>query len=271
MKDIVNLLTEKEKIHLDYLSKTLDFGADELNRQVQSDDLNYLQNFLLYSFVPVHNFSESIFLLCKDSRPHTAQVLLRSIYEAYMTIEYIKNADTDKRLALFAKDSFRTRKGHICELESLVKRYPHLENSTPVLEKTNIASLRKFVEDHLSGFKSANGLDGEDLPKFIEMIKQMDKESVGDKKGRHELSYNIMYRQLSQYTHLSSWGLELFASQGPDTITYSLGQEKEVDYIVGQTFLYYFDLLDGLYKHKVLQGEIPKIYRDWFNEVKAEI
>ncbi|MES2315092.1 MAG: DUF5677 domain-containing protein [Patescibacteria group bacterium] len=269
--NIPNLLSEKEKVHLNYLAEIINFGADELRDSVKTESFSYLQNFLLYSFVPVHNFSESIHILCKDSRPHAAQVLLRSIFEAYMTTEYIKSFDTEKRLALFAKDSFKNRKGFACELENFINRYPNLENELPILKRTSIVSLKEFADKHISIIENSNNIIGEQLPSFIERVKQIDCEVSVENKGKNELNYHIIYRQLSLYTHLNSWGLELFSKQDSKSVVYSLGQEKDVDHIIVYTYLYYFDLLFNLFDKKVLLGELPVKYKKWFEEMRAEM
>jgi hypothetical protein len=265
-------LTQEELKHLNYLAQILDFGTSELQTKVKDGTHTHLQNFLLYSFVPVHNFTEAIYCLCKDSRPHAAQSLLRSVFEAYMNTKYVKNADTEKRLALFAKDSFMARKGFAIELENFVKRYPDLRDKSVLLGKESIKSLREFADTYVKAIEDGNNIKGKEAhPRhLIDKVKQLDKEASPEETGMYELNYHIMYRQLSLYTHLNSWGLEGFVAQGPESIIYTLGQDTGVDMIIGQVFLYYFDLLDDLYAHKVILGKMPEDYKKWFEELKMD-
>lgn len=264
-------LTKEEEKHLNYLAQILDFASNELKEKVQKDSYSYFQNFLLFSFSPIHNFTEAIYVLFKDSRPHSAQVLLRSIFEACANIYYIKSKDTTKRLAMYAKDSFSTRKGLIFELESFTKKYPQLINKAKILNKENIEDLKQLSEKNIQAIEKGNNLTPEEkYPKhLIDRIRILDKEAPSEEAGMYELNYNIMYRQLSLFTHLNSWGLELFATQGQDSIEYMLGQDNEVDMIIAQVFIYYYDILNELYLNNVLVGKIPEIYTNWYEEMRS--
>ena len=103
-------LTKIERRHLKYLSSLLNYGSPQLkSRSDTKFQFTHLQNFLLFNQVVIHNYSEAIYLLCKDARPHPAYVLLRSIFEANTNAEYIKCGDSERKLALFAKDGFIER------------------------------------------------------------------------------------------------------------------------------------------------------------------
>jgi len=265
--------TEETIKYIQYLSEILDFGTSELQTKVNSDKHSHLQNFLLFSFIPIHNYSEAILTLCKNSRPHASNVLLRSIFEAYMNIMYVKSTDTEKRLALFAKGSFKGREKLLKRFTELSILYPHLKDKYAILEKDNLISHKEFVDKHIQAIDLGNDLNEDDNyeEQLLERIKQIDKEAPKDKAGMNEFNYRTMYSLLSQYTHLSPWGLELFIKQGSKSIIYTLGQDVGGDEIIGQTYLFYFELLLGLYENKVLSGEMPIVYRTWFDEFKKGI
>ncbi len=266
-------LTEKEKRDLDHLKNLLDFMSNEIKTKiVKGYKHTHLQNFLTYSFVYVHNMSEAIYVLCKDLRPHAAQSLLRNIFEALAHIEYIKSSDTEKRLALFAKDGFSKRIPAINNMKEVDQKYPNLKDKSGAVKASTEPSLTDFVNNHIRGIESGNNLLPEDIyPKTIpEIIKALDKEGPESVKGMNELNYNLVYRQLSSYTHMSAWGLGNFINEKDGEIIFDLGQHEEVDHIIGLLYLYYFGVANYLYDEKVLEGKMPHIYQVWCDEFKSE-
>ncbi len=267
----LNLLTEIELKHLNYLSELIDFGVSRI-QGVDQNKLGHLQSFLIFNHAVVNNYSEAIYTLCKDARPYAAFVLLRSLFEAHITSEYIKIGDSEKKLALYARDGFRTRNTINNEFDAFAQKYPSKRGSLAVLEEENIKSLREFVEQYISDINSANKLTNTDIyPRdLLDMCRKIDESAVGDDKGEAELMYHLVYRYLSQLSHITPFGLEMFADRDPDgTINLDLGQSKRVHLVIVQTYLYYHSSFQDLVKHQVLEEGLPKKFQDEAEEIKS--
>lgn len=268
----MSLLTRAEQKHLKYLSSLLDYGSSQLrNRNGARSQFTHLQNFLLFNQVVIHNYSEAIYLLCKDARPHAAYVLLRSIFEAHTNAEYIKYGDSERKLALFAKKGFVERRKIANGFDQFIKKYPQKKGSISVLEGKSVDEMKEFVKRHIAGVDSANKLNQKErYPDILLRSIKID-EAISDpeEKGNNELYYHLVFRQLSPYAHLNAYGLEMFIEEGIDgSKVFLLGRTKDVHIIILQTYLYYFVSLMGLFQYKVLDGKMPDKYQKYFDELK---
>lgn len=268
----MNLLTKLEQKHLQYLSSLLDYASPQLkSRSGARSQFTHLQNFLLFNQVVIHNYSEAICLLCKNVRPHAAYVLLRSIFEAYTNTEYIKCGDSEKKLALFAKEGFVERGKIANGFDQFIKKYPQKKGSLSVLEEKSIDKMKEFVKCHIAGVDSANKLNQKErYPDILSRSIKIDEAILDpEEKGNNELYYHLVFRQLSPYAHPNAFGLEMFIEEGLDEgKLFLLGQTKNVHIIILQTYFYYFVSLKNLFQCKVLDGEMPDKYQKYFNELK---
>lgn len=269
MKKKEILLSEIELKHLKYLRTIIDYGAARME-EVNVANLNHLQSYLVFNHTVVNNYSEAVYILCKDARPHGAFVILRSLYEAHINSEYIQIGDADRKLALFAREGFYTRQTIANEFERFVKKYPKKRGSISVLQEGSISSLKIFAAKYISDINIANKLTKEDkYPDLLTKSREIDNNVSGDDKGLAELYYHLVYRFLSPYAHLNAWGLEMFIHRNPDnSINLDLGQTEKVHLIIAQVYLYYYDSLESLFKHKILNGELPRKYINEYEEIK---
>ncbi|MCX6764546.1 MAG: DUF5677 domain-containing protein [Candidatus Nealsonbacteria bacterium] len=268
----MNLLTKLEKKYLKYLAELLDYGVLQLNRLNGTKfQFGHLPSFLLYNHIAIHNYSEAVYLLCKDSRLHSAYVLLRSIFEAHTNAEYIKFGDSERKLSLFAKEGFIVRKKIADCFDQFIKKYPQKKESISVLEEKNINKMKEFSGSHIKGIDNANKLNqNEEYPDILRRSIEIDKNSLDiEEKGNSELYYHLVYRYLSPYAHLNLFGLETFVDEGIDgDIKFILGRSNNVSTIIMQTYAYYFVSLNGLFEKKILDGEIIEKYKKYFKEFK---
>ena len=213
----VSLLSEIELKHLNYLGELIDYGASRI-QGVDQNKLGHLQSFLIFNHAVVNNYSEAIYTLCKDARPYAAFVLMRSLFEAHISSEYIKIGDSEKKLALYARKGFQTRNSINNDFDAFTKKYPSKRDSVDVLKEENIKSLREFVDQYISSMNSANKLtDTDTYPRdLLSMCRKIDESAAGDEKGEAELMYHLVYRFLSQLSHVTPFGLEMFAARDPD-------------------------------------------------------
>lgn len=267
----MDLLTEIEKKHLQYLAELLDYGSSQLEKIDNTKfEFSHIQSFLLFNHIAIHNYSEAIYLLCKNARPHSAQVILRSLFEANTNSEYIKIGNYKRKLALFAKEGFLLRKKIANGFKNFIEKYPHKKDSLSVLKTENIERMEKFAGDYIVGIDSANKLRPKDkYPEIYKRLIEIDKKSSRKRKGNAELYYPLVFRYLSSYVHLNAFGLENFVEKEDDgAITFILGQTKQIHPIIIQTYLYYLVSLNDLFKKNILKDKISNKYQKYYNELK---
>jgi len=268
----MNLLTKLENKYLKYLAELLDYGVLRLKKLNGTKfQFGHLPSFLLFNHIAIHNYSEAIYLLCKDARPHAAYVLLRSIFEASTNLEYIKCGDSERKLALFAKKGFIERKKIANGFDQFINKYPKRKKSLSILEEKIINKMKQFSEDHIKGIDGANKLNrDEKYLDIYERSREIDRNALDSEEvGNNELYYHLVYRYLSPYAHLNSYGLEMFVDSGTNgRIKFILGKSKDISVIVTQTHLYYFASLIGLFEKKIIDGEIAEKYNKYYEELK---
>jgi hypothetical protein len=268
----MGLLTDLEIKHLQYLAEILDYGASHLKiAEGFESRFDHLQHFLLSMHAGVHNFAEAIYILCKDSRPNAASVLLRSLFEAFINIDYIKQGDTEKKLALFSREGFKVRGKIARDFENFIKKYPHKENTLSLLNRKTLGEMKEFAYHRIKGIEKVNNLSSNDYYsndlRFL--CEEIDKAEVDlEKRGDKELSYMLIYRYLSPLAHLNCLGLEYFADNQGDSIIYNLGQKNGIHIIVVETYLYYFNSMNNLFEEKIIDGIFDDKYKLYCDEIK---
>jgi len=270
----MGLLTKVEQGHLKYLKRLLDYGSLQLKMGNSfKSQFTHLQNFLLFNHVAIHNYSEAIYLLCKDARPHPAHILVRSLFEAYTNTEYIRHGDSERKLALFSKEGFAERKKIANGFDQFIKKYPSKKNSLSILKEETIEEMKIFAERHINGIDSANKLNQKDkYPDILRRSIEIDKDVLDSKdRGDAELYYHLVFRYLSPYAHLNAGGLEAFLEKKADNdMTFITGQAGGIHTITIQTYLYYFASLKNLFQEQILDGKMPDIYQKYFEELKSQ-
>ena len=97
MDNLKIALTNTDVQRLGKLGEMIDTGASEFTKKIKLDSLSLKQELLYFNFIAVNNYSEAIYILCKDMRPYPAIVILRSIVEAFINTAYILTHNSDKR------------------------------------------------------------------------------------------------------------------------------------------------------------------------------
>lgn len=218
MDKLPKLTPENQKI-LETLAELVNFTKDELTKNpIYKDKLTLKQLLVINMFTAVNSYTEAIFELCKQSRPDAASVILRSITEAWINSVYILSFPNNKFLYLFAIEDSYYKKALVQLFKEFYKKYPN--QRSVLLTESELKKMAKKAEDELKVYETKLGISFKNKEEFdkkwssllhraIETDKRLKKRQK-DKAGGMELTHLMVYKYLSEYTHLSIGGLKHF-------------------------------------------------------------
>lgn len=231
----------------------------------------HLQNYLYFTYAPVFNYTESMIILCNAGKSNAASSLFRSLVEAHINSIYHQVNDSEKRLAISAKDRFDQLEKAFSSIYSFIKKYPS-QNSP---DKKNL-----FNEEYLNGalayikstkdniVKSNNISDGDKKIGLADMAIKNDQAKVSNApEGHFEKMYHLIYRQLSPSVHLDVLGLESFTDNINGEYTFIERWNKEV--LITQAVDICIALVKDLFENKVINGNIPPLVNDIERKLKT--
>lgn len=220
---------------------------------------SYIQNYLYFMHYLLFSFTESIILLYKENKFHAASVLLRSLVEGHINIVYHQLGDTNKKLALSAKESADSRLTVINKLSELIHKYPNLESQDPsaLLSKKYLEDIKNDVTNQRQGILRGNSIAEKDKALDLEAKAiKCDGENENIEKGHFERMYTVIYRYLSPVAHLNIEALNVVvtkSNQGNYDFNEGDGGKTYVVDAVGICVAYIKDL----YENKVIEGKVP--------------
>lgn len=228
---------------------------------VDTDAATYIQNYLYFMHYPLFSFAESIILLCLNNKAVSASVLLRSMFEAHINIQYHLLDDTEHRLALSAKGGFDTKIKGIQQVRKMISRNPNLEStdSKSLFSKTWLDEAETWASRKRKDIIDLNHLTEKDVELDLKSkaIKCDEVKATGAEPGHFERMYTIIYRQLSPAAHFGVEGLQMFVKEDADK--YLFYESVDGDFIVSQAIDICVAFVKDLYETKVFKGEVPKI------------
>lgn len=250
------LLTKREKELLKYLGEIIDFGSS----LVSAFDMGKMppkESYLLTVFGAVNNYSEAIYVLCKDSRPQAAQVLLRPLVEAFINTFYLLSTRSGKRLALFAAEAAREKTRVANSMLDFLKRYPQWKNKSKLTTKKDLSLLIKQNQQEITNIRKNYKIRQDiQFPDLLERAREGDKKKpIKLRKGDIEYNYHLVYRYLSPLSHLNAAALGGRYFLKPDSkggYYLDMGQSRGVEPVLASTYAYYLYFLEYLKKKKVI-------------------
>ncbi len=227
--------------------------------KVDTNKNNYLQNYFYFISYPLFSLTESVIILCENGKPHSAEILLRSLMEAHINIIYHQVDDSDHRLAVSAKGSFDTKIQNIKQLEGLICKYPNLKPKDPtnLFDNEWLLKTGEWAKKQREAILRGNNLKETDkeLDLKSKAIKCDQAALDGVEKGHFEQIYNLMFRQLSPTTHLNIEGIQTFITE-TEAGKYSFSDSGNGDILLAQAIEICTDFTKDLYECGVLNGKV---------------
>jgi hypothetical protein len=230
---------------------------------------SHLQNYLYFTYAPVFNYTEAIIILCENKKNNAASALLRSLFEVYFNINYFQIQNSDKKLAIAAKNRFIELKKAFTEATQFIKDFPN-QISSDENDLFNPKSLKKsheYIESSIKNITLSNKLSENDkeLPLSQKVIKIDEANLTGSPQGHFRKMYTVVYRQLSASVHLDILGLENFSEKTEGGI-YRVKEQYEDSIIVAQAIEICVALSKDLYDHRVI-NKLP----DTINSIQSRL
>lgn len=220
----------------------------------------HIQRYILFFSHPLFSFTDSIIILCQNGKYNSAQVLLRSLYEAHINIIYHQVADSERRLALSAKELQDGRLKILNEIKDLIRRYPNQRSPDPekLFNEVYLDSQVQKAKREQQGIMRANKLAEKEKPRSLKdkAIACDDEDVKNAEPGSFQRMYSLIYRQLSPAAHLDVEGLQYFVDKKDDsTLVFTDGDGG--DHLIGSAIDICVAYIKDLYDSKILGGELP--------------
>lgn len=202
-------LTTKEKINfLDALSLYADGRLTQINNKIDNSK-NIQLHTILQLGIAMNHYFKSLVSSLETSNIIAANVLLRSLVETFINIEYIMQDDTQKRSVFFMFEDFRTQILNLRTIKNLILTKPNETELFPELstiEKCDaqfekIDNAKKGIISILKNDFNIEIAESEFNKKFPSI------EQCANEAGLRDI-YNILYRQLCLVAHLGASGLK---------------------------------------------------------------
>lgn len=172
-----------------------------LINQVDTSKNNHIQNYIYFACYPIFSFTESVIILCKNSKSNVAKVLLRTLFEAHIDVIYHQLGNSDQCLALSARDAFQERWVILDEIGKLIKKYPNLASTDPknLFNEIYLEKTKEITEKQKEAVLRANhGLEKIKKLKLRHKAELCDGGQVKNSEpGHFGRMYSLIYRQLS--------------------------------------------------------------------------
>ena len=228
---------------------------------VNTAEKNYIQRYIYFFHYPVSSLTESVVLLCEAKKTNSAKILLRTLFEAHINIIYHQVDDVEHRLAVSAKAGFDKKIKSIQGVQRLINKFPNMESNNPtsLFSKEWLSNAEVWAKNQLQSVIKGSGLTEKEVPLDLmaKAIKCDQAKVSGAEPGHFERMYEVIYRQLSQPSHMSIDGLHNYVDRD-ESGKYLFAEDDDGDFLSTQAIEIYLALVKDLYENKVLSGEILK-------------
>jgi hypothetical protein len=213
-------------------------------------------------------------LLCGDRRPDAAIVVLRSIVEGWINSMYILGHPNEGKAYLYAIEDAYYRRGLAIGFENFYKIYPKLRTTS--MTRKAVRGIQDQANKDLETFKTKRKISFKNKKAFkkawgslLSRAQWIDKrlyKRQKDQAGGFEHTYLLVYKYLSEYTHLSMRGLEHFWKKGSSGDSLILDKNAErIDLVIATTYTIYLHFAKRLRQYKLISGSFAE-YDKFFKE-----
>ncbi|MDB5266642.1 MAG: hypothetical protein JWN89_457 [Parcubacteria group bacterium] len=252
---------------MDPLLEELIFKFSQLKQYLDSEinkneNKSYLQNYLSFQYFPFFDYTESIINLYEKGNYNAATVLLRTLVEAHMYVNYFQINDWKHKLSVLAKDGFDIKLKTTRALKEMINKYPNLVSDNPdsLLNEDRLNELITLNEERKKDVIQTNSLDqDEKTPDLFAVAQACDKADIkGSVPGQFQQMYNLEYRYISPLAHLNLEGLHSLIDRNEQG-EFVLTKFKNHKVLISESIGICIALTKDLFENKVIESEIPKL------------
>lgn len=234
-------LTDEEKHLIKELRSLLEFGYQSGNKILINKRERYFIKATLFQLIGVvHHFSKGILLVAENGLPEVGMSLLRTLLEANISAQYILLDKTESRAKAYYLDDERQRNDQIKHFLEIYKKYPEYESYFS--SKKDLKNLKKQLDADIEDFENKHGKLT--WPSLFDRARAIDKRRG---KPENEFMYRTAYWFFSQFSHLSSRGLNNFLKTDQSGISFMIDPHNEgLDKLLISTYGIYLGFLGSM-------------------------
>ncbi len=267
MDRIFQIKQEDQEI-LEHLAELVNYTKQYLTANpIYKDKLKPKQTLVVAIFAAINSYTEAIFELCKQGRPESAMVILRSLIEAYINSNYVLSYPNNNKLWLFAIEDTYYKKSLVEQMQDFYKRYPRKQGKTLTdaklteMLKDNEQEFVKYEKDLGLSFASKKDFDRV-WTNLLQRAKTTDKRQAKSKKdgsGDLESTYLLVYKMFSEYAHLQMRGINHFWLKTPQGETLILDRNPEnMTHVLVTCYIIYLYFAKRLKQYKIINCSLRK-------------
>jgi len=244
----VNLSKKQQNLLLSF-RRLLEFGYSILkNVPLDLDKVRLKKKILYLTMGAVQSYSEVISLISfPDVYDKAAEVLIRSLVEASINIDYIYSKRDESRARIFVVHSIKDKIDFAKKYQSLIRK--HSSWNLKFGDKKSIKNWQQFISVRDKEIKILEKKYNQNFPKFIGVRNKAicadnylkDKGFLSENKSQETL-YVKYYKFFSQVAHLTSPGLGRFYNPEDSTVLIN-GNVKDMERIILIIYQLYFSFL----------------------------
>lgn len=192
-------------ITLSDLADLLNFGAHCLEKQnVRVLKLRGARKVLFGLMVAVHNFVESIFSLCRESRTQACEALLRTLCDGLINVKFLYCAPRKHCHVIFL-DALTEKKKQLNHGLAFLKQNPQYATEAKLDTKDILRSLKQVEQSEKATQNKIDQYPGKVISGTLERAKFVDSHNKTKNKKSYPLEwiYALIFRTLSAPTHLN--------------------------------------------------------------------
>lgn len=266
MDKVFQIKPEDQDI-LEHLEVLVNYTKQHLTANpIYKDKLNPKQTLVVAIFAAVNSYTEAIFELCKQGRPEAAIVILRSLIEAFINSNYVLSFPNKNNLWLFAIEDSYYRRSLVQQMQEYYSRYPKRQG---ILTDEKLEDMKQIVEKELLDYEKNLGVSFKSKGDFdkawgglIDRAKKTDKRLAKrqkDNAGGLESTYILVYRYLSEYTHLQMRGINHFWIKTPEGETLILDRNPDnMTHVLVMCYIIYLYFAKRLKQYKIISCPMGK-------------
>lgn len=249
----MNNTNDQSQILLDNFQKILYYGNHKIDTvRLERLKVRLKKHVLYFMMCAVQSYSESIHKLISPPRIYdkAAEVLMRSLVETFINLNYINACKTQKNALIFIVDSINERIDFAHKYKSFMSKYPNWNIPFGTIKNPNdwdgfIKQKEKEISDGQKKFKVK-------LPKKLPDVRAraviFDEYLKSHKKltRRKSLEYYYVayYKYFSQIAHLTMPGLERFLAEDNNGLHLNIdGKPEDIDRVARVSYQLYFVVL----------------------------
>jgi len=242
-------MNKKNEEAFNYLDSLIEYANGRLSQiNNKINDSNNVKLHIILQLGLVMNYYVKNIRIALDNNILAANVLLRSLVEGFINIEYIMQEDSPVRAIAYLFQDFKTREKNVKTYKEIIKKNPSKSNIIPDLSSPKKCDefLEKLSDEKKSILSTLNKdfgikINKEDL-KFLNIYNRAVRTNL-------ESVYKILYPYLSGISHMSASGLkDLIIFDDNKYLIAPKDDDEETGKILETTFRIYLVSIEDLFK-----------------------